>query len=371
MTPDILQEFAQSVQKHGKVVTATEPIATFADLVDITALKNLLESFTAITGAVTAILDLDGRILIATGWQRICTQFHRVNPQTAARCLESDTILASQLDSGQIYNVYRCKNGLIDIAVPIYVGGEHVANFFTGQFFFEPPKIAQFKHQAQTFGFDEEAYFKALFEVPIFSEQHVERIISFLTRLAQVIGELGLQRRRLELMARTDVLTGLANRRTFDELLFKEALRTQRNHRRCAVLFIDLDGFKTVNDTHGHDAGDRVLIRVARLLEANARATDVVARYGGDEFAILLVDLSDPEAALTVANKICSQINALSVDGLKVGTSIGVAIWPDDTDDAAQLVRLADQAMYDAKTTGKHRVVAAAQHQRFLESPSA
>ena len=163
----------------------------FKDLVDIGVLRELCESFTTLTGAVTAILDLEGNILVATGWQRICTEFHRVNPQTASRCRQSDTILAGRLRDGETYNVYRCQNGLVDVAVPIHVGGEHVANFFTGQFFFEPPDTSCFRRQSEEFGFDESAYLAALAEAPIFTERQVRSMMDFLSRLAQMIGEMG------------------------------------------------------------------------------------------------------------------------------------------------------------------------------------
>jgi len=199
----------------------------FKDLVDIGELQALCESFTALTGAVTAILDLEGNILVAKGWQRICTQFHRVNPQTESRCRQSDTVLAGCLREGETYNVYRCQNGLVDVAVPIHVGGEHVANFFTGQFFFEPPDTTWFRHQAKEFGFDETAYLAALAEAPIFTERQVRAMMDFLTRLAQMIGEMGLAQVRLqkanhELQQHREHLEDLVRARTEDLLLAKE-----------------------------------------------------------------------------------------------------------------------------------------------------
>ncbi len=169
----------------------------FVDLVDIGELRGICESFTAVTGAVTAILDLEGNVLVATGWQDICTRFHRVDPRTAARCRESDTQLASQLMDGEMYNIYQCKNGLVDVAVPIRIGGEHVANFFTGQFFFEPPDLKYFLRQAQEFDFNDEAYLAALHKAPIFNAEQVESMMAFFTRLAQVMGEMGLSKNRL------------------------------------------------------------------------------------------------------------------------------------------------------------------------------
>jgi PAS domain S-box-containing protein len=170
----------------------------FAELVDINEIRALCESFTDATGAVTAILELDGEVLVATGWQDICTKFHRSSPDTARRCVESDTVLASQLHQGTAYNVYRCKNGLVDVAVPIMVGGEHVANLFTGQFFFEKPDRAFFIHQAGEFGFDEQAYLNALDKTPIFTAEQTQKVMNFLVRLAGVMGELGLTRLKLQ-----------------------------------------------------------------------------------------------------------------------------------------------------------------------------
>ena len=170
----------------------------FAEFVDIDELRGICESFTSITGAVTALLELDGTVLIATGWQDICTRFHRINNATACRCLESDTILASELKKGTRYNIYKCKNGLIDVAVPIMIRDMHVANFFTGQFFSEAPDMDYFIRQAEQFGFEQDAYLAALQRVPIFSNATTEAMMVFFTRLAQLIGETGFARKELE-----------------------------------------------------------------------------------------------------------------------------------------------------------------------------
>lgn len=180
-----------------------------SELVDIEELRGLCESFTAITGAVTAVLDLEGTVLVATGWQDICTQFHRVNPATCARCHESDTDLAAHLDKGDLYNVYQCKNGLVDVAVPITIAGEHVANFFTGQFFLKPPDKTFFLRQADEFGFDKSAYLSAMARAPVFSVEQVQSMMAFFTRLAKVMGEMGLAKLRLQ-QANTQLHTSAA-----------------------------------------------------------------------------------------------------------------------------------------------------------------
>lgn len=163
----------------------------FTEIFDIPSLTRLCESFTAINGVVTALLDLDGKVHVATGWQDSCTKFHRINPETAGRCHESDTALASDLGAGKSYNVYRCKNGLVDVAVPVMVDGEHVGNFFTGQFFFEKPDMQYFSDQAEQFNFDKADYLDAINRVPTFKEDDIKRVMKFLVELTQIIGEMG------------------------------------------------------------------------------------------------------------------------------------------------------------------------------------
>jgi len=170
----------------------------FSELVNINDLKRLCEDFTSMTGMVTAILDLDGNILVATGWQDICTCFHRVNPITAARCRESDTMLAGEVKKNKKVTIYKCKNGLVDVAVPVKIRGAHVANFFTGQFFLEPPDKEFFIQQAENYGFDRDTYLDALSKVPILPLGKVKSAMAFFSHLGQLFGEMGLARKELE-----------------------------------------------------------------------------------------------------------------------------------------------------------------------------
>jgi PAS domain S-box-containing protein len=171
---------------------------SFSDLVDLDDLQSLCEQFTQLTGFVTAILDMKGAVLIATGWQEACTGFHRVNPATAARCRESDTILANRLLQGEEYTLYRCGNGLIDVAVPIIIDGAQVGNLYSGQFLLEPPDMELFRRQAEEFGFDETSYLDAVSRVPVVTEERVRLVMGFLCRLAQMIGRMGLANRRID-----------------------------------------------------------------------------------------------------------------------------------------------------------------------------
>jgi PAS domain S-box-containing protein len=169
------------------------------DFIDFEKVDALLEGFNQSTGFVTAILDLDGHVLSKSGWRSLCTEFHRVHPETARRCVISDTILANELNKGERFKSYQCLNGLVDVAVPLIVKGEHIANIFTGQFFFEEPDPAFFKKQAKEFGFNEAQYLEAMKKVPIVSKEKVVVVMDFMLNLTQLISEMTLQ--RMEQMA--------------------------------------------------------------------------------------------------------------------------------------------------------------------------
>ena len=181
----------------------------FIQWIDADRVQVLLESFHRLTGIPSALLDRSGRIVtsrsgreLAIGWQRICTDFHRQNPVSLERCRESDTRISNQLEAGNRYSCSKCLNGLVDVAVPVVVDGEHVLTLFTGQFFFEPPDRERFRRQAADLGFDEEDYLAALDEVPVMAQETVERGMTFLAHLAELIGELAQGQLRLMEMNR-------------------------------------------------------------------------------------------------------------------------------------------------------------------------
>jgi diguanylate cyclase (GGDEF)-like protein len=155
-----------------------------------------------------------------------------------------------------------------------------------------------------------------------------------------------------------DSLTGLANRALFRDRLDQALVRSTRSRDCLAVLLVDLDGFKQVNDTHGHAAGDQLLVTIAHRLREAVRGADTAARLGGDEFAVLLDGMDEPGDAYTVAERILASIQApVQLAGVSIGprASIGVAAWHGHTVDA--LMHEADLAMYAAKTAGKGKVM--------------
>lgn len=165
----------------------------FNDLVDISKVQKLIKMFYAATGLTASILDVKNNILVASSWQKICSHFHRNNQETRERCLWSDSYISRNLKSGQRHVIYKCENGLIDVASPIIVDGQHLANVFMGQFVHEKPDREYFKEKAKRFGFNEAAYLKALGEVPIVTKEKVEPYINYLTELAETLADMGLK----------------------------------------------------------------------------------------------------------------------------------------------------------------------------------
>jgi diguanylate cyclase (GGDEF)-like protein/PAS domain S-box-containing protein len=162
---------------------------------------------------------------------------------------------------------------------------------------------------------------------------------------------------QIEFHAYHDVLTHLPNRKLFTDRLRHGLTRARRSGKAVAVLFVDIDHFKTINDTLGHTAGDQLLLEVAHRLRLCVREDDTVARLGGDEFTVILGDLRYPEDAVTVAEKILEGVQPpLTIAGTPIvaTVSIGIAIYPDDGTDPESLLRNADSAMYRAKEAGRN-----------------
>jgi len=163
---------------------------------------------------------------------------------------------------------------------------------------------------------------------------------------------------KMRFMATHDDLTKLPNRSLIKERIEQALLQHARHNEIMALLFIDLDGFKDVNDAHGHDAGDELLLKLAQQLSTTVRKSDTVARFGGDEFVILLTGLLSRDDAAIVAGKILHQFAqpvSLSIGQVQVGASIGIAIYPDDGTDSAKLLKVADSLMYRIKQQGKNQ----------------
>ena len=604
----------------------------YSELVDIPKLQALLDSLSQVIGIANAVLDVDGKIIAFAGWQDACAQFHRINSESCKRCLESDTSLVKQTMRGAAFAAYDCLNGLMDVAAPIMIEGQHVANLLAGQFLTKQPDPDFFRRQAHHFGLDEAKYLDAIARIPVISIESVETHTRLYAQLAAMLAENGIDRlrqkkateellrlnaeleerieertkalteneerlrlalgaarqgwfdmnvqtgvvfvapeyanllgydpsvfttsfenwidnihpddrpaalaafqtaletghisnftyrrkngaagwvwiesvgdvvnwdkdgkplrmigihkdvtKRIELEGETsflrnlvefcaspiyavdmddglrmmfvnraacehygmtrdellkmrvpdwdplftperveayraelkaatsvlhfetlhqrkdgstvpveitsgrfsyqgrnvssgfilniterkkmeeeirrlayiDPLTGLPNRRLLLDRLAQTLSRAKRYQFSSAIMFLDLDNFKQINDTLGHDVGDELLKEVAVRLSTCVRNDDTVSRPGGDEFIIVLSEITHADDAALVAGKIIKAINVpvqIADNTLQVSTSIGIAVYPiNGSDNAQELMMKADESMYSAKKAG-------------------
>ena len=180
--------------------------------------------------------------------------------------------------------------------------------------------------------------------------------VHIFTAMLRDISEQKLVLQRIEQLAHYDALTHLPNRALFYDRLGQAIIAAKRSKQSLALLFIDLDGFKQVNDMHGHHAGDLLLGQVAERLRLCVRESDTLARLGGDEFTMILNDTHGRESVAMIASKVVESIAqpfAVEGRGVHIGASIGIACYPDDAPSKGTLLIVADKAMYAAKAAGK------------------
>ena len=501
-------------QELNKQLSAHE----LTGLIDFSPLNLIFQNFLEVVGLPVSVIDFNARVLASSKWQRICSEFHRANKQTLARCLECDAVLSCKKLASEPYATYRCHNGLTDCAAPIVIENQHVANIFIGQFFLEPPDMDFFSKQQKEFGFDKKAYFKALAEVPIVAEEKIPAILNLLSGLAHQIAQhsvaekrgraayasieqqvvartqqlqashellnklssqipgviyqfhlrhdgtacmpyaseglrqlfgvnpeqvqhdltalipviypadfsniwaamlesaatqtvwhakfrvnlpgRGIQwregtasperlpdnttiwhgfiqdiserkrieatlveaSRRLEALSITDALTGIANRRHFDEVLNKEHERHLQSASNLALILIDIDYFKRFNDCYGHVLGDECLRKVAHIIAQHTQLPACAARFGGEEFACILPN-TKIESATILAEEIRHQIIQLAIPHAEstvancVTVSLGVVSGPCvSSNSVTKLIQAADEQLYLAKANGRNRV---------------
>ena len=182
----------ENSQKLGKTENTCGRIATLEDIICSLEFQSLMDDFYELTGIPMSIIDLNGNVLVGAGWQDICTYYHRIHPECAQNCLESDLYLTTDIKPGE-FKIYKCKNNMWDIATPIVINGNHLGNIYMGQFFFEdePVDYDLFKEQARRYGFDKQKYMEALQKVPRWPREKVNKAMRFYTKLAHLISTQG------------------------------------------------------------------------------------------------------------------------------------------------------------------------------------
>ncbi len=188
---------------ESEVMSRVESVG-LREILDAEQVQSMMEDFYDLKGIGSAIVDIQGNVLVAVGWQKLCTDFHRKHPDTLKNCIESDIYLSSGVEKGE-FKLYKCKNHLWDMATPVIVAGKQVGNVFCGQFFSEgeSPNRELFRAQARKYGFDEDAYLKALESVPHFDRKTLSSVMSFYSKLANMLSELGAANlRQMEIVAK-------------------------------------------------------------------------------------------------------------------------------------------------------------------------
>ncbi|MFD3158406.1 EAL domain-containing protein [Haloimpatiens sp. FM7330] len=497
----------------------------FSQLVDINELKEVFESLYSIMGISMALNDVNGNILFRIGWSEVCNKFHRKSNITKKRCIESNKNIINRIRDNKLYVVSKCKNGLIDVAMPIMINGCHMANIKMGQFFLEEPDIMKFKKQAQEIGFNQREYLKAIMKIPVISKEKLEKCISVLVQLAKFSAQLGYEkikyleekqkannnleelaavyeqlyaseeelrvqydelhnsqrllkiseeRYRLVLdatddgiydlninkdelyyspkakkmlgitsnkncnyetweksihledrnrvinalnkylkseidtfnveyrllnkddsylwirdkaiiiydqnnepvrmvgayiniheqkkweeaiikIAHYDTLTGLLSRKIFINMLTEELVKCKQG----TIFFIDLDNFKKINDTLGHEAGDELLKNVSEKLKEFISDDIEICRFGGDEFLILhrnIYNYRDAENFIkNIINEVFKKHWIIKNTLFYITASIGITTYPKDGISVNEILKNADTAMYKAKALGKNK----------------
>ncbi len=301
-----------------------------ADILDLPTLQSLMESLSSLSGAVTAILDLEGRVLVATGWQDICVKFHRACPESAASCTESDLFLSERVEQGK-YVEYRCENGMWDIVTPLFIESRHVGNIYSGQFFYDDDEVdeAFFAAQADRYGYDRESYLSALKRVPRFSRERVARFMDHLVELTQFVSRLS--------FSNLTLLRAIAERRRAEErleesLAAKETLMRELQHRvknslNIVSSFLGLNMGELEDERYRkvfQEAIDRVRC-VAMIYEKLSEPTSAgridLARYLGD-----LIELLGTTYAAKAGNlRVSSELAAKETDHKKA-VSLGLIL---------------------------------------------
>jgi len=182
-----------TAQKYNLNIETSQP--DFADIeltdvIDAPALQEMMDDYYALTGVGVGIIDLKGKVLVSTGWQDICSHFHRAVPESCTFCHESDILLSSGVPPGT-YKEYRCKNNMRDVVTPIMLGNRHIGNIFLGQFLYDDEELDYdlFRAQARHFGYDEAEYLAALDRIPRWNRETVRKSLKFYSKLAQMISK--------------------------------------------------------------------------------------------------------------------------------------------------------------------------------------
>jgi PAS domain S-box-containing protein len=212
-------------------------------IINADEIQSIMDEFCHLTNMVTAILDLKGKVIEATGWQDICVKFHRISSKTSSYCTESDLFLAKNLKPGEFVS-YKCKNGLWDVVTPLYIANKHFGNIYTGQFFYDDDPIDEefFINQAEVCGFDKDSYLDAVRRVPRYKRETINHLMAFLVKFTSYVSKIGLFNIQLG--------KEIYERRLTEEVLQHKTalLEAQLNSSIDGILIVDAHGKKILQN---------------------------------------------------------------------------------------------------------------------------
>jgi diguanylate cyclase (GGDEF)-like protein/PAS domain S-box-containing protein len=374
---DITEKNRAEQALEKRMLALTRPLddttsLTFEDLFNLQDIQRLQDDFAHATGVAALMVSPDGTPITApSNFCRLCQEVRRT-AKGQANCCRSDAAIGQPSKQGP--TVQRCLSaGLWDAGAAILIDGRHIANWLVGQVRDTTQTEAPVRAYAREIGADEEAMIEAFREIPVMSHEQFAQVAQALYTLAnqlslsayqnvqqaRFITEQKRNQAEIAFLAHHDQLTGLANRTLLTdhfELAVGHALRTGTQLVLCVL---DLDGFKAINDSHGHPLGDLLLCEVAQRLTAAVRSSDTVCRIGGDEFVILFTDLPTSSAVTPLIQKTIACFKPrfnLKETFHSISASMGVALFPEDGDDFPTLFEHADAAMYFAKESGRNNV---------------
>jgi len=375
---DITEKKRAEEALEKRILALTRPLGdttsmTFEDLFNLQDIQRLQDNFARATGTGAMMVCPEGTpITDPSNFCRLCRDIVRKTEKGQANCCRSDAALGQPSDQGPI--IQRCLSaGLWDAGAAIFVDGRHIANWLVGQVRDATQTEDQMRIYAREIGADEAAMVEAFREIPVMSGEQFEQVAQTLFTLAnqlsvsayqnvqqaRFITEQKRDQEKIAYLAHHDQLTGLANRTLFAEHFELAAGHALRTGTKLALCVLDLDGFKAINDSHGHAVGDQLLCEVAKRLKDSVRTSDTVCRLGGDEFVILFTDLRQTGAVTALIQKTLECFDPrFNLEGAlhAVSASMGVAVFPEDGDDFSTLFEHADAAMYFAKESGRNNV---------------
>lgn len=361
-----------------RIVALTRPLddtsnITFEELFNPKDIQRLQDDFANATGVASIITEPDGTpITVPSNFRRLCRDIVRKTEKGHANCYRSNASTVKPAVPGP--SIQRCHgSGLLDAGAAIYVEGRHLANWLVGQVRDDNLTEDGIRSYARKIGADEHAMVEAFREIPVMSGEQFGQVAQALFSLANQLSVSAYQnvqqarfiteqkraQEKIAFLAHHDQLTGLANRTLLAERFEQAAGHAQRTGTKMAGCVLDLDGFKAINDSHGHLMGDQLLCEVARRLKNAIRSSDTVCRIGGDEFVILFTDIQETDALTALIQKIRTCFEpCINLEGTfhSISASMGVAIYPEDGDEFSVLFEHADAAMYFAKDSGRNNV---------------